>query len=146
MDIVFKLLENHLLINSVIAWLAAQVIKTAIYVIINRRMDWSRLFGDGGMPSGHSATVTALAATAAIYYGLDSAVFAVCVVLAIIVMHDATGVRHEAGKHAHAINTLMKMLENHKASEEELKEFLGHTPLQVVFGSALGLVTALVLR
>lgn len=140
-----KLLENHLLVNSLIAWLSAQVIKAVIYAIVNRRMDWSRLFGDGGMPSGHSATVTALAATAAIHYGLDSAVFAVCVILAIIVMHDARGVRHEAGKHARAINELMELLESKKNTEEKLQEFLGHTPLQVVFGSLLGLGVALVL-
>lgn len=146
MEIIFKLLDNHLLINSIAAWLAAQVIKTIIYAVINHRIDWHRLFGDGGMPSGHSATVAALAATAGLHYGFDSALFAVCAILAIIVMHDAMGVRHEAGKHARAINLLMEMLESKTAAEEKLKEFLGHTPLQVLFGAVLGVVVAILLK
>jgi len=142
---IMKLLDNRLLINSLIAWISAQVIKTIIYAIVNRRIDWERLFGDGGMPSGHSATVTALALTAALHYGFDSAVFAVCAILAIIVMHDATGVRLEAGKHARAINELMQMLESNKETEEKLKELLGHTPLQVISGVVLGAIIAIIL-
>ena len=140
-----RILNNDLLINSLVAWAAAQVIKTIIYAIINKRLDWERLFGDGGMPSGHSATVTALAVTAALEYGLDSPVFAICAILAIIVMHDATGVRLEAGKHARAINELTEMLESNKEPEEKLKELLGHTPLQVVSGVVLGALVAVVL-
>ena len=140
-----EILNNSLLINSLIAWAAAQVIKMIINAIINKRLDWERLFGDGGMPSGHSATVTALAVTAAIEYGLDSPVFAICAILAIIVMHDATGVRREAGKHARAINGLMEMLESSKDTEEKLKELLGHTPLQVITGVVLGALVAIVL-
>lgn len=140
-----QILNNHLLINSLVAWATAQVIKAIIYAIVNKRLDWERLFGDGGMPSGHSATVTALAVTAAIEYGLYSPIFAICAILAIIVMHDATGVRLEAGKHARAINELMEMLESSKAPEEKLKELLGHTPLQVISGVVLGALVAVVL-
>ncbi|MEA4966170.1 MAG: divergent PAP2 family protein [Oscillospiraceae bacterium] len=139
------LLNNPLLVNSLLAWLAAQVLKTVIDTIVNRSLDWGRLFGDGGMPSGHSATVTALAATAALRYGLDSAVFAVTAILAVIVMHDAMGVRREAGRHARAINELMEMLNSGHDPAETLKEFLGHTPLQVCFGALLGLLVALLL-
>lgn len=138
-----ELLSNPLLTAPLLAWLAAQVIKTVLYACVNRRLDWSRLFGDGGMPSGHSATVTALAASAALHLGLGSPAFAVSVILAVVVMHDAMGVRLEAGKHARAINELMSMmLGSDAAPEEKLKEFLGHTPLQVCFGALLGLVVA----
>ena len=139
------LLHNHLLVNALYAWLAAQILKTIIYAVVNKSLDFQRLFGDGGMPSGHSATVTALATTAALDYGLASPIFAVSFILAIIVMHDAMGVRLEAGKHAKAINELMELLGSDLAPEEKLQEFLGHTPLQVCFGAILGFVISLIL-
>ena len=141
-----QLFHNHLLINALLAWCTAQVLKFCIYLAVNRSLDWGRLLGDGGMPSGHSATVTALAVTAGLEYGLDAPVFAVCVVLAIIVMHDAMGVRMEAGKHAQVINELLEMLNNTELEPDvKLKEFLGHTPMQVCCGALLGLLMALIL-
>ena len=140
------LLHNPLLVSAVLAWLAAQALKTILYAAVNRRLDWQRLFGDGGMPSGHSATVTALAVSAALHCGLGSAAFAVSAILAIVVMHDAMGVRLQAGKHARAINELMELLGSTLAPGEKLQEFLGHTPLQVFFGALLGLAAALLLR
>ena len=141
-----QLFHNHLLINALLAWTAAQVLKFLIYLAVNRSIDWSRLMGDGGMPSGHSATVTALAVTAGLEYGLDTPVLAVCVVLAIIVMHDAMGVRREAGKHAQAINELLETLNNTELEPDvKLKEFLGHTPMQVCCGALLGLLLAVIL-
>jgi len=142
---VSDLLQNHLLINSLMAWAAAQIIKTIIYAFAHKELDWERLFGDGGMPSGHSATVTALATTAALEYGLASPVFAVAAILAIVVMHDAMGVRLEAGKHAKALNDLMDFVRSDLTADDKLKELLGHTPLQVCFGALLGLVIALLL-
>lgn len=139
-----ELLRNHLLINALLAWATAQILKFIIYLAVNRTLDWDCLLGDGGMPSGHSATVTALAVTAGIEYGCDSPVFAVCVVLAIIVMHDAMGVRMEAGKHAKAINELLETLSSDKEPDLKLKEFLGHTPMQVCCGAVLGLALALI--
>lgn len=138
------LLDNHLLLNALLAWATAQVLKFILYLAVNRTVDWDRLLGDGGMPSGHSATVTALAVTAGLEYGLDSPVFAVCVVLAIIVMHDAMGVRREAGRHAQAINELLEMLSSTQTPEVKLKEFLGHSPMQVCCGALVGLVMALI--
>ena len=139
------LLQNHLLLNALVAWTAAQVLKTIIHAVVNRTLDIHRLFGDGGMPSGHSATVTALAATAAIEYGLSSAVFAIAAILAVIVMHDAMGVRLEAGKHAQAINELLELFSSDLETDVKLKELLGHTPLQVLGGALLGLVVAIIL-
>ena len=139
------LLNNHLIINSLAAWAVAQILKTIIYACAHREWDWERLFGDGGMPSGHSATVTALSVTAGIEYGLDSAPFAIAAILAIVVMHDAMGVRLEAGKHAKALNDLMDFVRSDLTADDKLKELLGHTPLQVCFGALLGLVMALLL-
>lgn len=140
-----SLFQNHLLINALASWLAAQVLKVILYAGVNRRLDLERLFGDGGMPSGHSATVTALAATAAIESGLSSPEFAISTILAVIVMHDATGVRRQAGEHAKAINELMEALNSDMAPEDKLQELLGHTPLQVFFGALIGLAVALFL-
>lgn len=141
-----ELLTNHLLINSLAAWAAAQVLKTIIYAATNRTLEWERLFGDGGMPSGHSATVTSLAVTAALEYGLGSAYFAIATTLAVIVMHDAMSVRLEAGKHAKALNELLELLSSDLENEVKLKELLGHTPMQVVVGATLGLCVALTLQ
>ena len=145
MDWLLDLFRNPFLIAGVSAWLVAQVVKTIIHAIINKRIVWERLVGDGGMPSGHSATVTALAVTAAVEYGLSSGIFAVAAILAIVVMHDAMGVRLEAGKHAKALNALMDLVSSDLSPDDKLKELLGHTPLQVCFGALLGLVVALVL-
>lgn len=141
-----SLFQNHLLINALTAWAAAQVLKVIIYALANRRLDLERLFGDGGMPSGHSATVTALAATAGMECGLNSAVFALSAILAVVVMHDARGVRRQAGKHAKAINELMAALNSDMTPEDKLQEFLGHTPLQVFFGALTGLIIAFVMK
>lgn len=142
---IFQIFENRLLVNSLIAWAAAQIIKTLIHAAIHKKLDFHRLFGDGGMPSGHSATVTAMATTSAIEYGLSSPIFAITAIVGIVVMHDAMGVRREAGKHAKVLNNLLGSLSQDTPPEDVLKEFLGHTPLQVCFGALLGFGVALLL-
>ena len=142
---ILELFENRILLCALSAWAAAQLSKTVIYAVLNREINWRRLFGDGGMPSGHSATVSALATGAALSYGLASFEFAVCFVLAIIVMHDAMGVRQETGKQAKLLTEISGILENltnRELTEENLKLFVGHTPRQVVVGSALGIAMA----
>ena len=136
-----QVLQNTCLISAVLAWAAAQLCKLLIELIAHHRLDWSRLTGDGGMPSGHSATVTALAAAALLQYGAASFQFAISAVLAIIVMHDAMGVRWQAGQHARTINELLLKLSD-TPPEELLEEFLGHTPLQVACGALLGAIVA----
>ena len=144
-----SLFQNRMLLTSLYSWATAQILKTIIYWITNKKLDLHRIVGDGGMPSGHSATVTALATTAAIEYGLDSPVFAIAAILAIVVMHDAMGVRLEAGKHAKIINEMNefmhRMVNDDIKVKTKLKEFVGHTPLQVFFGAILGLVMAIIL-
>ena len=130
MQAIQELLSNRVLISGLVGWGAAQVLKTIIYALMHHTLDLTRIFGDGGMPSGHSATVCAVATSAGIIYGLDSFPFAISVIVAIIVMHDAMGVRLETGK-----------LEQPLSDQEKLKELVGHTPLQVCMGGLLGILT-----
>ena len=124
--------------TAVLACLAAQLCKMVIEALTHRRLDWHRLLGDGGMPSGHSATVTGLAAAALLRFGAESFAFAVSAVLAIIVMHDAMGVRWQAGQHARTLNLLLRRTGESIPPEALLEELLGHTPLQVAVGALLG--------
>lgn len=137
--------NNELLLAPIAAWMLAQIIKSIIYAIENRRFEISRLIGDGGMPSGHSATVTALATASALCYGLSSFQFAFAAVFAVVVMHDASGIRLESGKQAKVINDMLEYLQtwSYKNQEEKLKELLGHTPLQVLAGALIGLAVAM---
>ena len=136
------LLQNVCLISAILAWAVAQLCKLLIELIAHHRLDWERLTGDGGMPSGHSATVTALAVAALLQYGAASFPFAISAVLAIIVMHDAMGVRWQAGQHARTITELLLKL-NGAPPEKMLEELLGHTPLQVAVGALLGALVAI---
>ena len=147
MEWLLELVTNPYLITAISAWAVAQVVKTILYAIMNGRLDWERLFGDGGMPSGHSATVSSLAVFCALMHGTHTHEFAVAAILAIIVCHDAMGVRHETGKQAVLINEIMgafeKLKVEHKMPAIVLKEFVGHTPLQVAAGITLGILDAL---
>ena len=107
----FDLITNEFFVIGLSSWALAQVLKTIIHAAINKKLEWERLFGDGGMPSGHSATVTSVATTAALVYGLGGFEFAVATTLAIIVCHDAMGVRHETGKQATIIIEMVELLE-----------------------------------
>ncbi len=142
MTVLYQILNNHLFINAAASWIIAQILKAVIYACVNRTFDIKRLFGDGGMPSGHSATVTALATTAALECGFDSPEFAVSAIFAVVVMHDAMGIRLEAGKHAKMLNELFVVVNGEIDPEQSLKEFLGHTPSQVVCGAVLGFIIA----
>ena len=137
------LVANKILLAAVFAWVSAQVLKTIIYMIVNKDFKAERLLGDGGMPSSHSATVCALATASAYEYGSASFEFAVTAILAIIVMHDAMGVRRETGRQAKAINNMMEWISTVQRDitpEERLKEFVGHSPMQVFFGALLGIL------
>lgn len=142
------ILQNRILIAGCVAWLLSQIAKLVIHLIIHKRLVWERLLGDGGMPSSHSATVTAVAVTAGLRCGWDSPIFAVAAVLALIVMHDAMGVRQETGKQARVINDMVELINSmgrgELTLEETLKEFVGHTRRQVVVGAVFGGVVALV--
>ena len=145
MEWFFDLISNQFLIVGVSSWAIAQVLKVIIHAAIYKKLEWERLFGDGGMPSGHSATVTSVAAMSALACGLDSFEFAIAAILAIIVCHDAMGVRRETGKQAVIIIEMMELLEaftKKDLPEAKLKEFVGHTPLQVTAGIIIGIANA----
>ena len=147
MEWFLDMITNPYLLTALSAWTVAQVVKTILYALMNGRLDWERLFGDGGMPSGHSATVASLAVFCALMHGTHTHEFAVSAILAIIVCHDAMGVRQETGKQAILINEIVEYFEKiaveHKLPQIELKEFVGHTPLQVAAGVTLGVLDAL---
>lgn len=136
---------NPFLVTAISSWAIAQVLKALINALVSKKFTFERLFGDGGMPSGHSATVTSLATITAFYYGTDSFPFAMAAIFAIVVCHDAMGVRHETGKQAVLINELVKtfsILTEKTLPEVKLKEFVGHTPIQVLAGILLGISNA----
>ena len=135
------LISNPFLITGISSWLIAQVLKTIIHAIVNKEFSIFRLFGDGGMPSGHSATVTSVAVMCGLLCGTGSSAFAISAILAIIVCHDASGVRQETGKQAIVINELVDTFRTSLDNEMQkirLKEFVGHTPIQVLAGILVG--------
>ena len=151
MNIVMKIITNPVLIVPACSWIIAQLMKGIISAIVNKKISLERLFGDGGMPSGHSATVTALAVMCGLSPsgGFDSALFGLATIFAIVVMHDALGVRREAGKQAISIIKIAELL-NDVLSEhdkyvktDKLKVLVGHTPLQVIVGALLGAAIAI---
>lgn len=148
MSWLFDLVSNPYLITGVSSWMVAQVMKFFIHALIYKKFELSRLFGDGGMPSGHSATVSSLAIICGLSCGLNSVEFAISAILAIIVCHDAMGVRLETGKQAVLLNELITAfsgLVEKKLPEVKLKEFVGHTPVQVIAGIIVGFVNAFVM-
>ena len=143
-----QLLSNYPLMSAVLACFVAQVIKTAIDAYFNKGINWERMTGSGGMPSSHSSTVVSLAIATGISYGVDSTLFAIALIFAIVVMYDATGVRRETGKQAVILNRLL--LDNPfswtgKEFEKKLKEYVGHSPFQVLMGAILGILIAVIM-
>ena len=140
------LVNNHILWGCITAWALAQLLKVVFHWIIHREWDIGRAFGLGGMPSSHAAVVTALASCIGCIYGFDTALFAIAFVLAVIVMTDAAGVRRAAGKQAVVINQLVQDIFEGKAdvAYEKLKELLGHSPVEVLIGSILGIVVGII--
>ena len=133
---------NKELICAAAAWLAAQLIKCIICLVVNRSLPLNIIFGSGGMPSSHSATVCSLTAAVGFDCGVRSPIFGVCCILAFIVMYDAMGVRRETGDQGKALKDLFQLfadMGNPISPEKKFKELVGHTPLQVVCGAILGI-------
>lgn len=130
------------------AWVVSQIAKITIHSVKNRKLVLDRLFGDGGMPSSHSSVVCALATTCLLCFGFTSIEFAITSVLALLTMHDASGIRQESGKQAQAINNLRERLQHlmKESPDERLEEFLGHTRFQVLMGALTGVAVALIVH
>lgn len=142
-----ELVHNEILMSAGLSWGLAQIIKTIIHLILTKKFVAERLIGSGGMPSCHSATVCALTTSVIINEGIHSPFFAIAAILSIIVMYDAMGVRRETGIQAKVLNELTEVIEkmgSDLSNDEKLKEFVGHTPIQVFVGAVLGVVIALI--
>ena len=138
-----ELLANRVAQATFFAWAIAQILKVLIELIWKRKLNLRLLTSAGGMPSSHSATVCALATAIAMQDGTSSSLFAMSLVLATVVMYDAAGVRRAAGIQARLLNQIIdELFQGHPISETRLRELLGHTPIQVVVGAALGIFLA----
>lgn len=150
MEVLKEFMGNFWLWSVIAGWLVAQILK--VFTGIFRQREFSvraMLFGNGGMPSSHTAAVAALATAVALTEGLGSVSFAIAALLAIIVMNDAMGVRRETGKHSEALNHIIDALSQKEDKMERpfnlFKELIGHSPLQVFFGLITGIVVALLM-
>lgn len=135
-----------ILVCAASGWFLAGIIKIFVTRIFSKKWDWKLVFATGGMPSSHSAFVAATALAVGLFTGFNTAVFAVAIALAIIVVVDATGVRRQAGIHAQRINLILNdFLQGKTLTENQLKEVLGHTPFEVLAGVTTGVVITLVI-
>jgi acid phosphatase family membrane protein YuiD len=140
------LLLNRVLICALAAWGSAQILKVPVEYLRSRRWHWAWLLTTGGMPSSHSSLIVGAANSIGLYNGYDSPLFALAVAVAMIVTYDAAGVRRQAGMHAERINFLFdELLKGHIWDDEELREVLGHTPVEVIGGMIWGLLVTTVL-
>lgn len=147
MDFFTGLAQNKIFAASALGWLIAQILKTLIHLLFTKTFVAERLVGSGGMPSSHSATVCALVTATYMEHGSGGAPFALSLILAIIVMYDAIGVRRETGIQAQLLNNMIKIFEDmgrdELTAQDKLKEFIGHTPFQVLIGGILGVFVAI---
>lgn len=156
MSLFQEFFQNRVLFAAVTGWFCAQVAKFLLTFIFTRKMNTERLWGAGGMPSAHSSMVSALTISLARFYGINSPIFALAVIFAFVTMYDAMGVRHEAGEHAKILNKYINQIEIQKADKDGdgipdekvkeigLKEFIGHTPLEVLGGVLLGILVGII--
>lgn len=146
MNYLMDLCKNSILQTALISWFAAQLIKVIIVLIIERRVDFPKITGSGGMPSSHSSFTVSLAAAIGFTDGFDSVAFALAAAFSLVVMYDASGVRRSAGQQAAILNRIVEKLgkEELSATGKKLKELLGHTPVEVVAGALLGLIIAII--
>ena len=139
-----QIFTNDVLVVSFVAWALAQVSKLLIYLLREGQLRARYLTAAGGMPSSHSAVVTAMATRVGMDDGVNSGLFAVAAVFAAVVLYDAAGVRRAVSHQARILNRMLdEVIENQRLNEKRLIELLGHTPFEVFVGMMLGIVTAL---
>ncbi|MBC7875701.1 MAG: divergent PAP2 family protein [Anaerolineales bacterium] len=138
------ILQNKVLFAVMFGWIFAQALKIPTEYLRSRRWMWAMFFAAGGMPSSHSALLVAGTLAVGLYHGFDNPLFGIAVAITMIVVHDAAGVRRQAGMHAERINLLFgELLKGHMLNEKDLKEVIGHTPLEVLGGILLGIFVAI---
>jgi len=139
------LLSNKAIWVPLAAWFAAQLLKVLIYYIRNKKVNWAYMVSQGGMPSSHTAVMTALATTVGVLYGLDSAFFAISVIVAFIVMYDAAGVRRTVGYQSAMVNKMLdELFKDNKEFSQRLQEIIGHSKWEVFVGALLGIAFGLI--
>ncbi len=137
------LLANRVAQATFVAWIVAQILKVIVELVWKRKLNLRLLTSAGGMPSSHSAMVCGLSTAIGMHDGVSSSLFAMSLVLASVVMYDATGVRRAAGIQASILNQIIdELFQGHPISETHLRELIGHTPVQVVVGAFLGILIA----
>ena len=136
--------EFNIMLTAVLAWFIAQTFKVLLGVITEKRFNFKWFVGTGGMPSSHAAAVSALATSVGVHNGFSSPLFALALLFAIVVLFDAQGVRRASGRQAEILNRILEDIYwKKRIKEDRLKELLGHTPVEVLTGTALGIVVAL---
>lgn len=141
----YEIITNKALVIPAGVWAVSQILKVFVVLAREKRLDLWFLVRSGGMPSSHTALVCSLAAVMAITQGFSSVAFAITAILAVVVMYDAAGVRHAVGRQSIILNRIVKeLLEKRPRGEVErdLREFIGHTPFQVIVGAVLGILIA----
>lgn len=138
--------NDNVVVTCILAWFIAQLIKVILTLIKDKKIDFRRFVGSGGFPSSHASFVTSLATAVGLIDGFSSTEFAITIVLALVVMYDAAGVRRAAGQQARILNKIVEAWEHKDLSQTDkrLKELLGHTPKEVFAGAILGIVIALI--
>lgn len=145
-----ELFHNYVLMCAVTAWFIAQVLKTLLVLIFTKKLMLERMVGSGGMPSAHTACVTALAISICRLSGFSSVEFGIAFILAVVVIYDAMNVRRQAGEHAKAINIVVDHIDEDNDDGDDLgikqlKESLGHKPIEVLAGALLGILVAMIM-
>lgn len=143
--VIKNVFSNLFWIIPLLTGFLAQIIKFVIYSLKERRLAFSWLFSTGGMPSAHSAGVSCLSVITGFKYGFDSPIFGIVLYFSLLVMYDAAGIRREAGEHAEILNIIVSQIsENKELGKQKLKEFLGHSPLEVLMGAVLGILFGII--
>ena len=141
----YEIITNKFLVIPICAWVIAQLAKTLIALLQGKGLDLRYLVSSGGMPSAHSALVTALATTVGMMQGFGSGVFGIAVIFALVVMYDAAGVRQSVSEQGAVLNRIVHELRLRQPItklEADLRELIGHTPFQVIVGAASGITVA----
>ena len=146
-EVLNGIIQNRILVTAVLGWFIAQSLKFVTVLVEKKRIDFKYFVSTGGMPSSHSAFVMALSVAVGFDAGWSSSLFALALAFAIIVMYDASGVRQAAGRQAEVLNIIVEdMFKTHKIAERRLRELLGHTPIEVMAGAALGILVGLAMQ
>jgi len=141
----YEIITNKVLVTSACSWAVAQLLKVVVTLVREKRLDLHCLLASGGMPSSHSALVGALVTSVAMLQGLNSVAFGIAAVLALIVMYDSAGVRQSVGQQSIVLIRIVQEFRFRRPIaelERDLREFLGHTPFQVIVGALIGILIA----